>query len=189
MTTRPPADGALPEGLVYTPGFLSPDEETDLLTALRALEFDAIEMHGVVARRRALHYGWSYSYDSHRLAPGPPLPPFLAALRERVAGWITLPPESLAEALVQEYPPGATIGWHRDAPMFGRVVGVSLLGSCRMRFRRGEGSERRQAELTLEPRSAYLLDGPVRTRWQHGIPATKELRCSITFRTLRRRPE
>ena len=33
-----------------------------------------------------------------------------------------------------EYRPGAGIGWHRDAPPFGIVAGVSLAGTCRMRF-------------------------------------------------------
>ena len=33
--------------------------------------------------------------------------------------------------------PHATIGWHRDAPMFGSpVFGVSLVSPCTMKFRR-----------------------------------------------------
>ncbi|HEX7256079.1 MAG TPA: hypothetical protein VF236_09155 [Gaiellaceae bacterium] len=40
-------------------------------------------------------------------------------------------------------------------------------------------------EVLLEPRSGYVLTGPARTSWQHSIPPTKELRYSITFRTLR----
>ena len=39
----------------------------------------------------------------------------------------------LAEVLVTEYTAGAGIGWHRDAPPFGIVAGVSLAGHCRMR--------------------------------------------------------
>ena len=40
------------------------------------------------------------------------------------------------EALVTEYPAAATIGWHRDAPMFGDVVaGLSLGAAGRMKFR------------------------------------------------------
>jgi alkylated DNA repair dioxygenase AlkB len=34
---------------------------------------------------------------------------------------------------VQRYPPGATIGWHRDAPAFETVIGVSLASACRLR--------------------------------------------------------
>jgi alkylated DNA repair dioxygenase AlkB len=72
-----------------------------------------------------------------------------------------------------------------DAPMFGaKVTGVSLAAACRMRFQRGEGDSRQVAEITLEPRSAYVLAGASRFAWQHSIPATKALRYSITFRTL-----
>jgi alkylated DNA repair dioxygenase AlkB len=96
-------------------------------------------------------------------------------------------PEELAEILVQRYPPGATIGWHRDAPAFDIVVGISLGGSARLRFQRGKGEQRRVFEVALEPRSGYVLSGAARSSWQHSIPATKELRYSITFRTLRRK--
>jgi alkylated DNA repair protein (DNA oxidative demethylase) len=84
------------------------------------------------------------------------------------------------------YPPGSTIGWHRDAPMFGpEVVGVSLAAACRRRFQRGKGEGRRVAEVTLEPRSAYVLSGAARFAWQHSIPPTRALRYSITFRTVK----
>jgi hypothetical protein len=41
------------------------------------------------------------------------------------------------------------------------------------------------AEITLEPRSAYVLSGPARTQWQHHIPAVTQERWWMTFRTLR----
>jgi alkylated DNA repair dioxygenase AlkB len=93
--------------------------------------------------------------------------------------------EDLAEVLVTEYPPGAGIGWHRDAPMFGVVIGISLLGACRFRFQRGRGAAREARVVTLEPRSAYVLNGAARRQWQHSIPPAKERRYSMTFRTLR----
>ena len=40
-------------------------------------------------------------------------------------------------------------------------------------------------ELSLEPRSAYVLSGPARAQWQHHIPAVTQERWSMTFRTLR----
>jgi alkylated DNA repair dioxygenase AlkB len=109
-------------------------------------------------------------------------------VREKAAVLAGVRPDELIEALVQRYPEGAQIGWHRDAPMFGAVVGISLLSPARMRFRREAGEERRTFELELEPRSGYVLAGDVRTKWQHHVPPTKSLRYSITFRTLRRRP-
>ena len=80
---------------------------------------------------------------------------------------------------------GAGIGWHRDRPQFGRVVGVTLLGSATLRFRQRTGSGFRRASLELAPRSAYLLSGEVREQWEHGIAAHDVLRYSITLRTAR----
>jgi len=96
-------------------------------------------------------------------------------------------PQDLVQVIVGRYPAGAGIGWHRDAPIFERIAGVSLLAPCRMRFQRGSGGDRSVAELHLASRSAYLMSGDARSEWQHSIPATKSLRYSITFRTLRER--
>jgi alkylated DNA repair dioxygenase AlkB len=135
-----------------------------------------------------VHYGYRYAYESFRIEPGPQVPEWLEPLRGRAAAAAGLTAAGeLAEALVTEYPPGATIGWHRDAPAFGIVVALSLGAACRFRFRRGEADARETAEVEVEPRSLYILDGPARTEWQHQIPPTKALRYSITFRTLRRK--
>ena len=176
----------LPEGFIYRPDFLDVAEERDLLEVIRSLEFREVRMHGVVARRRVIQYGWRYQFDGARLSEGPALPAFLDPLRDRAAAMARVAPDALSEALLTEYPPGAPIGWHRDAPGFGIVVGVSLLSACRFRFRRGpeRGSDR--LAITLEPRSAYLLAGPARSEWQHSIPEVGTLRYSITFRTLAR---
>ena len=108
-------------------------------------------------------------------------------MRERVGELAGVAPAELVEVLLTEYSPGAGIGWHRDAPMFGVVAGVSLLGACRFRFERGKGEERETRAVTLAPRSAYLLTGEARAAWRHCIPPAKELRYSVTFRTLRTR--
>jgi alkylated DNA repair dioxygenase AlkB len=142
-------------------------------------------MHGVTAKRRVAHLGWIYGYDSWKIAPGPPIPDMLQPLRERVATLINMTPPALEQALVTYYPAGAGIGWHRDAPMFGPIViGVSLLGSCRLRFQRRTDQKRQVFEAPLEPRSVYILSGAARDVWQHSIPATKEPRFSVTFRTV-----
>jgi len=87
--------------------------------------------------------------------------------------------------LVTEYRPGTPLGWHRDAPEYERVAGVSLGGWARMRLRRYPAGKDKSLALELAPRSAYQMQGAARWQWQHSIPATKELRYSITFRTLR----
>jgi alkylated DNA repair dioxygenase AlkB len=142
-------------------------------------------MRGQTARRTVRHFGLGYGYESRVLTPTDPLPDELEWLRERAAGLAGVPEDELAETLVTRYPPAAGIGWHRDAPMFGKVVGVSLGTPSRMRFQRRAGDVRRVWELLLEPRSAYVLSGSARWAWQHSIPAVPELRYSVTFRTLR----
>lgn len=110
-------------------------------------------------------------------------------LRDRCAALAAVAPDRFVECLVTRYPPGATIGWHRDAPMFGsRVVGGSLLSGCRMRFRRTVGGVPHSYELSLALRSAYVLAGAARWNWQHSIPPVPALRYSITFRSLRSEP-
>jgi alkylated DNA repair dioxygenase AlkB len=177
--------GDVPPGFVYRPEFVSEAEERDLVEAIRGIELSEVRMRGAVARRRTAHFGWLYGYETWRIEPGPPIPEFFLPLRERVGELAGVAPGALVEILLTEYSPGAGIGWHRDAPMFGDVAGVSLLGVCRFRFERSEGEERETRAVTLAPRSAYLLTGEARTTWRHSIPPTKELRYSVTFRTLR----
>jgi alkylated DNA repair protein (DNA oxidative demethylase) len=173
---------APPEGLVYQQEFLTPDEEIALLQRFDTLAFQPIVMKGVVARRTALRYGLGYDYDRRTATPdAPPLPDWLVPVRDRAAA---LAGDELVQALVQRYPPGAPIGWHRDSPSYERVAGVSLGASARMRLRRGSGEERVVHELLLEPRSAYVLAGEARWKWEHHVPPAKELRYSITFRSL-----
>ena len=176
----------MPGGFLYRPDVITEAEERAFATRLSAMEFSAIAMRGQTARRRTAHFGWVYGYESWRITPGPPMPDFLLPLRARAAVLASVEPASLAEILVTEYPPGAGIGWHRDAPQFGVVIGVSLLSECRMRFQRGEGSARETRAMLLAPRSAYALTGEVRQKWQHSIPPTRALRYSVTFRTLKR---
>ena len=177
----------LPDGFTYRPDFLSEPEEQVLVQEISRLDFGEVRMHGVIAKRRVAHFGWNYGYESWRITPGPPMPDFLLEARHRSAELIQAAPEDLAEVLVTEYPEGAGIGWHRDAPMFGTVAGISLHSACRFRLRRGEAGSRQARELELQPRSAYVLSGPARSEWQHSIPPTPHLRYSITFRTLKRR--
>jgi len=184
----------VPAGFFYEPDFVTPSEERQLVAEIERLDFKRVEMRGGVARRRIAHFGWTDGYYSRRSKPGEPLPAFLLPLRERAAGWALIDAEEFAEALVTEYPPDATIGWHRDAPMFGDVIaGISLLGMSRMRFRpyvspkdqRGLPPRRATHEVELEARSAYLISGDARRDFEHSIPAVASLRYSITFRTIR----
>ena len=182
-------ESALPDGLIYSAEFISRDEEGQLVAATSNLQLGEVKMHGVVAKRRAMHFGRRYEYESGRVGVAPPIPEFVFPLRERIAGFTKCSPAELAEVLITEYPAGAGIGWHRDAPAFDFIVGISLLSECTMKFRPWSPTKaprpQKPVSLVLEPRSLYVLRGPVRTDWQHHIPPTKRLRYSITFRTLR----
>lgn len=173
------------EGLKFDPQFITSADEAGLLNIIQPLDFHQMKMRGVVARRRVLHYGVNYSFENFRATPGPPIPAFLLPLREKAGGFAGVDPAALAEALITEYSPGATIGWHKDAAPFDIVIGISLASECRFRFRRGKVRAWETAEMLMPPRSAYVLDGAARREWEHSIPALKQLRYSVTFRTLR----
>jgi len=182
-------DADVPAGFLYRPGFVAVEEEAALLRDIDRIEFSSFELRGVVARRRVAFFG--ASYDASR--DSPPMPAFLFPLRERVAAWADVAPDAFAMALINEYRPGAPIGWHRDAPQYDMVAGVSLLSDCRMRFRKyvSPGPKpaglRRTAthEILLDRRSAYLMTGESRSGYEHHVPPVTALRYSITFRTLR----
>src|SRR5215210_6767321 len=156
-----------PHGLSYVPELITAGEEERLLGRLAGDSYDEVRMHGQVARRTVRHYGVSYDFEAAQITPGDPVPEWLLGLRDRCADLLDVPDERLAECLLTRYPPGATIGWHRDAPMFGDVVGVSLGSACLLRFQRGQGDQRRVFEQVLEARSGYVLTGPSRSAWQH----------------------
>lgn len=188
---------AVPEGFEYREDFISRAEECRLLDVIQRLQFSQVVMRGAVAKRRTAHFGWTYGYYSRRSQPGPPLPPFLLPVRASLAEWAGIDARLFVEALVTEYPPDATIGWHRDAPVFGDLVaGLSLGSMCRIRFRpyfspsdvrAGNPPRRTTHEIGLAPRSGYLIGGAARREFEHSIPAVVSTRYSITFRTLRGR--
>ena len=182
----------MPSGFQHRDGFISIDDEVALVDATGRVEFSNFEIRGVVARRRVAFFGRSYDNAG---VTSPPLPTFLLALRDRIAAWAGVGGDAFAMALINEYRPAAPIGWHRDAPQYEIVAGISLLSPCRMTFRpyvspqaqRATPGLRRTAthEIALERRSAYLMTSESRNAYEHHVPAVKALRYSITFRTLR----
>lgn len=185
----------LPEGFAYAPDFLSQQDEAELLESIATLHFQAFDFQGYTAKRRVVEYGLEYDFSTRKATKTQGFPDFLHSIRERAAQFADIAPERLVEGIITEYAPGAPIGWHRDAPQFGTVIGISLASACRMRFKPyqragkeqvGEGRQRRRPlSIELEPRSIYVIRGPARWSWQHSIPPVEKLRYSITFRTLR----
>ena len=181
----------LPEGFEYRDEFITLDEETRLVEHINSIAFANFEMRGVVAKRRVAFFGASYGRTD---GPSPPIPEFLFEVRGRFASWAGVPADAFAMALINEYPPGAPIGWHRDAPQYDLTAGVSLLSVAKMRLRpylspsdaATQGTRRQTThEIELPPRSAYVIAGDARSRYEHSVPPVSALRYSITFRTLR----
>jgi alkylated DNA repair dioxygenase AlkB len=175
----------LPEGLAYRPDLVSAEEEAELVARLAALTFQPFQFHGFEGNRRVVSFGWRYDFNEGGLKRAEPFPDWLRLLAARAAAFAGLAPDAFAHALLTEYAPGAGIGWHRDRPQFEDVVGVSFLAPCRLRFRLRQETGWRRANVTVAPRSAYLLRGPARRAWEHSIPPLQALRYSITFRSFR----
>jgi alkylated DNA repair dioxygenase AlkB len=175
----------LPEGMRYAPALISAGEERALLEKMPGLPFKEFEFHGFLGKRRTVSFGWHYDFNGGGLKQASKLPEFLLPLRKHAAEFSALEPPALEHALLIEYQPGAGIGWHRDRPQFGDVIGISLLAPCTFRLRRKMGTTWTRRSLTAEPRSAYLLRGLSRTEWEHSIPPLETLRYSVTFRTMR----
>jgi alkylated DNA repair dioxygenase AlkB len=128
----------MPEGLLYRQHFITGDGEAALITQIGKLPLEATTSTRVACAGAA---------DPAVRAP-------LCGQVARVTGTSA---DDFRHALITEYRPGTQPGWHRDVGEFDIVAGVSLAGTCRMRFR----------------------------RWQHSIAPAPELRYSVTLRTLR----
>jgi alkylated DNA repair dioxygenase AlkB len=176
-----------PDGFRLVRDALSETEERALLARIAALAFEEVRFRGVIARRRVVHFGAGYAYAQRAIAAAEPMPAWLEPLRARAEQWTGIAAQAFEEALITHYPPGAGIGWHRDAPVFGpTVVGLSLAAPCALRFRRAVGAAWERFEIESPPRSGYVIGGAARAAWQHSIPPVRETRFSITLRTLRR---
>jgi alkylated DNA repair dioxygenase AlkB len=95
------------------------------------------------------------------MRPSDDIPPFLLPLRERAAAFADIAAAGLQQILINEYAPGAGIGWHRDKSMFEDVVAISLGSTCSLRLRRRQGSG---WERDAQEGSPALSLSPARTR-------------------------
>ena len=181
-----PASQPLPDGFAYHAEAISVDEESRLLAEIAPLPFKEFQFRGFEGKRRVVSFGWRYDYTEHKALPADPIPSFLREICAKIqaAAGFVLP--DLQQVLVTEYAPGTVIGWHKDRPVFGNVMGLSLSSPCTFRLRKSnsEGLWER-VSLRLEPRSAYFLADAARWIWEHSIPPVEGLRYSITFRNRR----
>ena len=188
MNTLFPLIPAYPEGFIYVPDFISTAEENDLCRTIEALPLHTMIFQGFEAKRKVASFGFDWSFDSRTLSKGKEIPEAFHFILDKVAGYLSLQASQFAELLVTEYPPGSVINWHRDAPPFDLIAGISLLSDCNFRLRPQEKARQNRAALLSFPvlrRSLYVMQGPSRTDWQHSISPVKKLRYSLTLRTLK----
>jgi len=180
---EPPAE--LPAGFRYIPDVLSSAEEKALVRQFEKLSLKPFEFHGYQGNRRIYTFGQRYIFAGQEARADASIPAYLRPLTEIASRISGAPADAFEQLMVTEYAPGAGIGWHRDRPSYEDIVAVSFLAPCMLRLRRkvGEDWERRSAR--IEPRSVYLLHGPVRNVWQHSIAPMDVLRYSVTLRTFR----
>jgi len=160
-------------------------EEAALARRIDAAPLAPFQFGQWQGKRLTVHYGSAYDFSRHRLDEAPPLPGWLVAVRDNLAPQVGRDPRAFAAALLLRYDPGAGIGWHRDRPQYGEVLGLSLSAPCALRLRRRTESGFERRSVDLPPRSLYLLSGEVRHAWEHSIMPLEVTRRSITLRTLR----
>ena len=178
----------MPAGFNYYPEFISAAEEKDLVEMISGLKLTPLVFQGFTAKRKVESFGYSYHFDDRSITRGAAIPGQLGSTIEKIALLTSLPSAAIAQVLISEYPAGSVINWHRDAPPFDTIFGLSLQSDCIFRFRPHDKSKRRRGaiiSMTVENRSLYIIRDEARTDWEHSILPVVKPRYSITFRTLR----
>lgn len=178
----------LPPGFHYYTNFLTEEEEENLVSLIKSYPLKNVIFQGFEAKRKALSIGYNYHFDSRSISEGMPIASEFKSLLSKVADQLTIPEEDLLMMLLTEYDTGTVINWHRDAPPFEKIVGISLLSDCTFKLRPYDKSKQSRSatkSFIAERRSLYLMEGEARQEWEHSIAPVKKLRYSITIRTLR----
>lgn len=178
------AETAILPGLRFGVDFVDASEELALTAQINKAGLAPFKFQGWEGKRLTASFGYGYDFERGRVLEAPPIPVWLEPLRARAAAFAGLAPEEIRQALVIRYDPGAAIGWHRDRPQFGTVIGVSLGAPAVLRLRRRSATGFERRALPLAPRSIYVLTGEARAEWEHSIVPQAERRWSITFRDL-----
>jgi alkylated DNA repair dioxygenase AlkB len=188
MSTLFPLEYNFPEGFQYFPDFINQEEEQQLCEEIKNSTLHTFTFQGYEAKRKVASFGQDWSFERRELSKGKEIPETFKPLIEKVAARLALPPVAFQELLLTEYPAGSVINWHRDAPPFDLIAGISLLSDAVFRLRPHDKEKQGRGSIISFPvqrRSLYVIAGPSRTDWQHSIAPVKQTRYSITLRTLR----
>ncbi|MEJ5919017.1 alpha-ketoglutarate-dependent dioxygenase AlkB family protein [Corynebacterium sp. H78] len=214
----PRDDSLITPGVVHLPNWLPLEQQASIVSQLREIARGLVGTPLAMARPQLksgdmqvfmLHLGrmWvtrPYRYvthvSGHRV---PPIPDNLVELSRSALAAASLYDDSLAQAtssfrpdmaLVNYYPPGATMGLHQDRNEASPAPIVSLSIGDEALFRIG-GTENRNKpwdDVTLASGDVIVFGGPKRLAF-HGVPKTRsdtlpegcglaEGRINITFR-------
>jgi alkylated DNA repair dioxygenase AlkB len=187
MDTLFPLEPLYPGGFTYEPDFIDAKEEAALLEVIAALDLHNMQFQGYEAKRRVASFGHDWNFTTRVLSKGQGIPKEFDPLIGKVCARLSLPLSAIAELLVTEYPVGSVINWHRDAPPFNIIAGVSLAADCTFKLRPYEKAKQNRKALVSLPvrrRSFYVLQDEARKDWEHSIAPVTGVRYSITLRTL-----
>jgi alkylated DNA repair dioxygenase AlkB len=187
MSTLFPIEPILPQGFSYQAGFISEEEEQTLLEEIKQIVLNTFTFQGYEAKRKVASFGYDWNFETRTLSKGKDIPPAFHWLIKRVAAYLQIAKEELIELLVTEYPEGAVINWHRDAPPFDTIAGISSLTDCIFKLKPyKEQKQGRKAiiSLSVARRSLYIMKDTSRTEWLHSIAPVTHTRYSITLRTV-----
>ena len=214
----PRDDARITPGVVHLPGWLPLERQAGIITQLRDIARDLAGTPLAMTRPQLksgqmqvfmLHLGRMWATNPYRYVTHvggvrvPPVPDNLLQLATEALRAAALYDESLNQwpttfrpdmALVNYYPPGATMGMHQDRNEISPAPIVSLSIGDEALFRIG-GTENRNKpwdDVTLASGDVIVFGGPKRLAF-HGVPKTrpgtlpegcelKEGRINITFR-------
>jgi alkylated DNA repair dioxygenase AlkB len=179
---------AYPPGFQYMENFLSEQEEETLLKVINGVSLHSFRFQGYEAKRRVASFGRDWNFEKRELTKGRDIPESFQWLVERVGQKLAIPANDFVELLVTEYPVGSVINWHRDAPPFELIAGVSLQADCTFKLRPYEKEKQTKKSvisLPVKRRSLYVMEREAREQWQHSTLPVETVRYSITLRTLR----
>src|ERR1700735_4687939 len=106
-------------GFRYQRQIISEEEETHLVSELDRLDLKPFEFHGFLGNRRVINFGLKYDFSRRSVQRADDTPSFLNDLLSRAASFAGREKGAFRQVGVNEYHPGAGIGWHKDKPQFG----------------------------------------------------------------------
>jgi hypothetical protein len=110
--------GLMPVGFRYEEDVISEADEAALPKSLATLDLKPFEFHGHLGNRRVTSFGLRYDYARRAVKATDGFPAFVADLRNKVAKFAGRKVDEFQQGGVNQYPPGAGIGWHKDKPQF-----------------------------------------------------------------------